>query len=252
MLFRLFTSFFILIYLLISPSLAQISNVKTGSYEIRKTPLAVLGEELAPTYAELIDVNEDIIWEMHVPENYDPNNPPGVMVYISPQNIVNEPSGWLNVTEKKNLIWIAARKSGNKEQVSKRISMAILALPLVQSIYSIDTNRIYVSGFSGGGRIASIVATNLPHIFKGALYNCGANFWDSASDEQLSHIQNNRFVFLTGSKDFNLSDTKRVYAKYKKAGAKNVKLMVISRMGHSNPKRGKFSQAIEYLDDLAS
>ena len=248
MIFRLMATFF----LLVTHSVAQTPNVSTGSYEITKTPLAILGEELAPTYANLIDVNEEVIWEIHVPENYDPNNPPGVMVYISPQNIVNEPNGWLEVTERRNLIWIAARKSGNKEQVSNRISMAMLALPLLQSTYNINTNRIYVSGFSGGGRIASLVATNLPHVFKGALYNCGANFWDTANDEQLLHIKNNRFVFLTGSDDFNLDDTKRVYAKYKKAGVKNIKLMVIPRMGHSNPKRAKFSQALEYLDDLAS
>lgn len=227
---------------------AQISALKTGSYEATATANALLGKELANKYSHLIDLDLDVTWEIDVPEDYDPKNPPGVMVYVSPQNIVNLPTGWLDVTEEKNLIFVAARMSGNNEPVSRRIVMALLALPLIQASYTINTERIFISGFSGGGRIASMVSTSFPHIFKGALYNCGANFWQDVDAQQMEDIQNNRFVFLTGTNDFNLVDTKKVYSKYKKAGVTNSKLMIIPRMGHSNPRRNKFAQAIDYLD----
>tara|TARA_R110002073_G_scaffold28167_6_gene89730 strand:+ start:1283 stop:2041 length:759 start_codon:yes stop_codon:yes gene_type:complete len=227
---------------------AQDTTLRTGPYETTGTAKDILGKELSSKYSHLIDLDLDITWEIDVPDDYDPKNPPGVMVYISPQNIVNLPTGWLDVTDEKNLIFIAARMSGNNEPVGSRIVMALLALPLVQSSYTINTDRIFISGFSGGGRVASMVSTSFPHIFKGALYSCGANFWQDVNIEQMENIQNNRFVFLTGTNDFNLNDTKKVYSKYKKAGATNSKLMVIPRMGHSNPKRTKFAQAIEYLD----
>jgi predicted peptidase len=116
--------------------------------------------------------------------------------------------------------------------------------------FRIAQQRIYVSGFSGGGRIASVVATNFPEVFKGAIYNCGVNFWDENTPESLKLIRNNRFVFITGSKDFNLRDTKRVFKKYEKAGVEQIKLMVIPHMSHSNPGRSDYAQAIAFLDNI--
>ena len=93
-----------------------------------------------------------------------------------------------------------------------------------------------------------MVATQYPQFFKGAIYNCGVNFWNDINEEQLNLIKNNRFVFLTGTDDFNLNDTKKVYAKYKKANVKNIDLMIIPRMGHTNPKKNRFAKAINFLD----
>lgn len=229
---------------------AQNSTFKTGEFVVAKTANEILGQEHAKNYTQFINPDLEITWEINIPANYDPAYPPGILVYISPQNKIKLPSGWIDVTEDKNLIFIAARKSGNKEPVSKRFAMALLALPLLQATYAINTDRIYISGFSGGGRVASMVSTSYPQIFKGALYNCGVNFWQDINSEQLETIKENRFVFLTGTNDFNLIDTKKVYSKYKKAGVINAKLMIVSNMGHSNPRRQKFSQAIEYLDAI--
>ena len=247
MIIRLLATLCIIFIVITSPVYAQ--DIKTGSYIMQSSANEILGDDLAASYASLIDLDLNITWEIDVPEDYDPANPPGIMVYISPQNIIKLPAGWLSVTREKNMIFIAARMSGNKEPVNQRIVMAILSLPLIQSSYKVDTDRIYVSGFSGGGRIASMVATNFPHIFNGALYNCGVNFWHQISPEQRELIKNNRYVFLTGSNDFNLQDTKKIYSKYKNADVKNIKLMVIARMSHSNPKRNKFSQALDFLDE---
>ena len=227
---------------------AQNNNVQTGSFTLNGSLNSILGEEAAKSFVELIDPNTQITWEIDVPEDYDPTTPPGVMVYVSPQNIINIPNGWLDVTRNRNLIFIGARESGNDILVKKRIVMSIMALPLIQALYNIDTNRIYISGFSGGGRIASMVSTKYPHIFDGALYNCGVNFWEDVNDDQLNLIKRHNYVFLTGTEDFNLQDTKNVYAKYKKAGVKNIKLIVIPRMKHANPNKSRFEKAIEYVD----
>lgn len=236
---------------LINPiiALSQDQGVKVGSFVIKSTSSALLGEETAASYSSFLGTVEEIEWELHVPKNYNPKSPPGVIVYVSPQNRINIPSGWTNVTEENNLIWIAARMSGNNINVSKRISFAVMALSLIQLDYQIDPTRIYITGFSGGGRIASIVATEYPNIFKGAIYNSGVNFWQQSDPELLELIKSHRYVFVTGSDDFNLKDTRQVYAKYKKAGAKNIELNVIRGMGHENPKRRRFARAIEFLDD---
>ncbi|MBT5072803.1 MAG: prolyl oligopeptidase family serine peptidase [Kordiimonadaceae bacterium] len=222
---------------------------KTGSFVSKSTSTALMGEEIAASYSAFLGADEEIEWEIHVPANYSPDNPPGILVYVSPQNRINVPTGWTNVTEENNLIWIAARMSGNEINVLKRISFAVMSLSLIDLNYQIDPARIFISGFSGGGRIASIVATEYPTIFKGAIYNSGVNFWQQSNPDLLELIKNHRYVFVTGTDDFNLRDTRQVYNKYKKAGAKNIKLTVIRGMGHENPKRSRFARAIEFLDE---
>lgn len=250
MTFKKLIVFFVLINSSIFIAHAQdsISGYKTGSYTITSTMAGILGEKDAQTYKDMMSSDEEITWEVHVPENYNPSNPPGIMVYVSPQNRINTPSGWMEIMEDNNLIWVAAQMSGNDIFSQKRIMMAVLSLPLIQEKYTVNTSRLYISGFSGGGRIASIVAANFPHLFSGAIYNCGVNFWNDVSPAELELIKKNRFVFITGTNDFNLQDTKSVYNKYKSANVKNIKLMVINRMGHENPKRPKFAQAISFLD----
>ena len=61
-------------------------------------------------------------------------------------------------------------------------------------------------------------------------------------------MMGNHYVFVTGTGDFNLSDTKKVYNAYKRAGIPNIKLMVIPRMSHENPRASHYDEAIEFLD----
>lgn len=244
--------FFRIVYFLFFSMLTMNTHaeeVTLGSYLHTSSVTNILGSQDATAFSEMMDINEDISWEIHVPESYNADEPPGILIYISPQNEINIPRGWLDTVEQNNLIWIAALKSGNKIIVSERIMKALLAPVILQSKYKINTNRIYITGFSGGGRVASIVASQYPHLIKGAIYNCGVNFWDNLDEEKTNLVLDNRFVFITGTKDFNLNDTKSVYGKYKDAGAQNIDLMIIKRMGHENPKKGKLDQAIKFLDD---
>lgn len=241
---RLLISILLMICFTVTNAFAQ----QKGQFEITSTSQEIFGNELSSLYKEVIEQNENISLEIQIPEKYNPDNPPGLMVYISPQNQINIPRGWLDLMETENLIWVAARESGNKTFTTKRILLTLAGLQYVQENYSINSNRVYISGLSGGGRIASMVATQYPQFFKGAIYNCGVNFWNDVSEEQLNLIRENRFVFLTGTDDFNLNDTKQVYSKYKKANVKNINLMIIPRMGHTNPKKNRFAKAINYLD----
>ncbi|MCC3860222.1 alpha/beta hydrolase family protein [Pseudemcibacter aquimaris] len=240
---------FLLCYIaLFSISVSQETEIKTGSYIINSTTTEIAGQNIATTNQAIIPHDEKLTWEITVPDNYSSENPPGILIYISPENEINIPRGWLDITKEKNLIWIAARNSGNDIYTMKRILLAMTGIQYVQDRYKLDLNRIYITGFSGGGRVASIMASQNPNIFKGAIYNCGVNFWNNVSDNNLDMIKENRYVFITGSEDFNLNDTRQVYSKYKKAGVSSVDLMVIPRMGHSNPRSSRLKRAIEFLD----
>jgi len=150
--------------------------------------------------------------------------------------------------DQQNLIWIAARHSGNSVAVIRRALYALVAPTLVGKHYRIDAERIYLSGLSGGGRVASMVATDYPQLFKGAIYNCGANFRDGTTPPLIELIKQNHYVFITGTKDFARKPVQQAHKKYLKAGVENSKLLVIRGMPHENPDRGDFEEAIQYLD----
>lgn len=225
------------------------SSVKTGEITISYTLKALLGEKAANAYAAIISPDEVVEWSVYVPRNYNPNKPTGVLVFIHPSDTGEMPTDWAQVLEQHNLIWIAARRSGNKINSRLRVTYAIVGPMIINRQYNVDPSRVYVSGFSGGGRIASLVATNYANIFKGAIFNSGVNFWGKEKPDLFKAMQNNRYIFITGTKDFNLRDTKSVYKKYLKSGISNIKLINILGMGHRNPNAKNFNKAIVFLDE---
>ncbi len=195
-----------------------------------------------------MDVGADIVWKMYVPETYDPSAPAGLMVYISPSQKGWIPRKWQSVIDSENLIWISANASGNDEIVAKRMLYAVLAPQIAASRYELDPDRVYLSGFSGGGKVSGMVAINFANIFRGAIYICGAEHWLDDPPKLISQVERNRYVFLTGSEDFNRDLTYRIYFKYQAAGLQNVELINVPRMGHKNPETRYFLKAIKYLD----
>jgi len=170
------------------------------------------------------------------------------MVYVSPSDSGRIPEGWKDVMDVNNMIWIAANRSGNRTRVARRVSYALFAPAVVARDYEINIARVFVSGFSGGGRVASMVAPEYPTVFKGAIFICGVNFWGNREPDQLGVVQANRYVFLTGREDFNRDETRSAYKSYKKAGAENVLLMDIGGMDHRNPSAKRLAEAIAFLD----
>jgi predicted esterase len=235
----------------ISLNAAESDSPRTGAFAITLTPEELLGEA-AQKVASLIPVDEPISWEVHVPEGYSAESPAGIVVYVSPSQSGTPPRGWSSVMDEHNLIWISANQSGNRVFVPLRMLKAILALNAIRQEYVLDETRVYVAGFSGGGKVASRVATNYADKFDGGFYICGVEFWDVDEPPHMKAIKSNRFVFLTGERDHALEPTKRVYRKYRSAGVPHIRLVVVRDMGHANPPRRDISRAIKFLDDGAS
>lgn len=219
-----------------------------GQFKIVSTVDDLVGAESSENFKNVVETDLQIEWNVYVPSSYDPEKPAGLMVYVSPSNSGQIPSQWKSVMGDQNLIWVSANNSGNKIDGSIRIVHAILAPWLVGRDYNIDAKRVYVSGLSGGGRVASIVAPEYAHIFKGAIYNCGVNFWGNETPKRIEQVKLNRFVFVTGSGDFNRSETKKAHKSYRKSGIENTLLMDIPKLGHANPGARRFAEAIDFLD----
>ena len=129
----------------------DVESPRTGYFKLQFTPEELLGETGVLGAEEILRSDDRLSWQLYVPEAYSADSPAGVMVYVSPQSKGGPPRRWSSVLDEKNLIWIGAINAGNRVAVGKRMFLAMLAPKVVAQFYDIDAERIYVSGFSGGG-----------------------------------------------------------------------------------------------------
>ena len=238
----------LLVALLVASLPAEAADIQTGSFSQSATVIDVAGAEWTASFAAYVDADQEITWSIVVPENYDPELPAGVLVYISPSNSGKLPRGWDSVLAEKNLIWISANKSGNRVDTRKRIAYSLLGPTFIARNYKLDSDRIYIAGLSGGGRVASIVAPAYASIFDGAIYICGVNSIPDQLAVSIESLQSSRFVFVTGEDDFNRAETKNVHREYQQSGLKNSHYLEFRRMGHENPNDDGIAEAISLLD----
>jgi len=206
---------------------------------------------------------EDVSYNISVPENYTPEEPFGLLIWISPGDGGGVPSLYRELLTKYKLIGIGAANSGNKHSTVYRAGYAVQAVELMKQRYSIDQDRVYVSGHSGGGRVTSYVMMLYPEVFSGGLPVCGANIMFDVTVENSGIMKGlsgfsksrlrrpaefGRYAFLTGEKDFNKKDTKLAYSTYAKLGFNYLTYVEEPGLGHKVVSAKTMSNAIEFVD----
>lgn len=204
-------------------------------------------------------------FDVIVPKKYRQGDPHGLFIWISPSNMPNIPAEWEDVLAEKKLIFVGAHNSGNNREVFARMRMAIDANDNLRDLYDIDPARVYVSGFSGGARVASMLGVTYADMFTGTIAFMGTNFYtDVVSTDKTEVFQmrylphheilelaktDGRFALVTGEKDFNLKNTSAVFeGGFKKEGFQAVKLFNIPGQAHQPPKAEWLQKALEFLD----
>ena len=214
--------------------------------KITSTLEQLYGAERAAKFSELLDPNAEISWQVYLPD-YAGDEPPGLLVYVSPTRSGAMDGRWAKVLDKHNLVYVGANRSGNKVPVTRRMVLATSSIMAVKRHIGINEDRIFVSGFSGGGRVASFLSNQYPAVFSGAIFICGVDFWNEDVISDMERVLNNRYVFVSGARDFNLSETRIVYNKYLKAGAKNSLLEIENGMSHELPNANTLDAALTFL-----
>lgn len=62
---------------------------------------------------------------------------------------------------------------------------------------------MYLAGFSGGSRVASLMAPLYPQAFVGNIFMGGASGWGRRPPAQLARMQSRGYAFVNGEQDFN-------------------------------------------------
>ena len=188
----------------------------------------------------------------------------GLLVWISPNDQSTIPSDWQTELSNHGLLFISALHSGNSRHPLDRFRLALDATCNMCRRYNVDRRRIYIGGFSGGARMASMLGVGYGDIFTGTLCVCGVNFYADlpvsggkyfpgtfVPDQSalLCAKRSDRFVLLTGENDENRENTKSAsMSGFKREGFRHVLYLEVPGMGHEMPGGKILSQALDYLD----
>ena len=203
-------------------------------------------------------------FDVLAPANYTPKEHWGLFIWISAGNTTALPKDWERILAEHRLIFMAARNSGNPRNIFARMRMAIDANANARLLWNIDGRRVYVAGFSGGARVASMLGVAFGEMFSGTACFMGANFYTDVTGEDrklytLNYIPDDqvlglskkycRYALVTSTKDMNRADTRAVIAAFKKEGFANAELFDIPGIGHQVPEALWLGKVLDYLDE---
>jgi hypothetical protein len=199
-----------------------------------------------------------------VPREYAHDRAWGLFVWVDAGDTPRIPEEWEKILSEHKLLAIAAYRSGNRRNTASRMQLAVDAAFNMRRRFNITPRRVYISGVSGGGRIASMVGVAYADVFSGTFPIVGANFYKPVPASGGRHYppsfapvssiladakKRNRFVLLTGSKDFNRENTKDVYRRgFKAEGFRHVLYLEVPDMGHAVPAGDWFAKGLDFLD----
>ena len=89
-------------------------GIRYGWFNEVHTAADLVDASALETLSDALDPDKKITWRVYVPATYDPDEPTGLMVYISPTRRGQMPSGWQPVFDEQNLIFMSPTNQGTE------------------------------------------------------------------------------------------------------------------------------------------
>jgi len=190
-------------------------------------------------------------------------DPPGLVVWITPSDGWAVPTELHNALDEKGLICIGALSSGNERFVNDRMQLALDAVGTALARWPIDTRRIYVTGMSGGAKMAVQLWAGWPELFAGSIPIVGMASHLSASagpgrvypalfsepkPGRLEPVRRDRLAAMTGPLDFNYDSMVKMIRGLEVEHFA-VRLFEYPDMGHVMPTPERFAEALSWIDE---
>jgi hypothetical protein len=186
-------------------------------------------------------------YQLYVPKNYRSNKDWPLVVFISPGD---RPMGW-NAWKKicsSGVLFCSPYGAGNSCPTGQRTRIVLDMLDDIRRNYRIDPDQTYLTGFSGGGRMACAIGLALPEWFGGIIPVCGTN--PLPAHTYLRHRATDRLSlsFVTGEKDFNRAENEvYMYPWFQELNIRS-KLWVVPGLGHDVPSASVMAEVYAWLE----
>lgn len=179
-------------------------------------------------------------------EPADPGLP--LVLFISAGD---QPAGWSqlqSVCQQRGIVFASPYGAGNNTSMPKRIRIVLDVLDDLRRKHRIDTDRTYLAGFSGGGRVACGITFALPELFGGVIPICAGG--DLREEPWLRHrvIDRLSVAMITGTGDFNRGEVERFRGPMLTDSGVRTKVTTVEKLGHDIPDAKTFADVIEWLD----
>jgi predicted esterase len=191
-------------------------------------------------------------FELFVPTRKDPKQTLPLVVFVSPGD---QPSGFKSFEapcKQLGMLFAGVYNAGNNVSPKKRVRMVLDVLDEVRRLYPTDPDRTYISGFSGGGRIAWAIASALPEHFGGVIPICAAGALRDETWLQQRCIDRLSVALLTGQTDFNRCEVERLHGIVLKEVGVRTRVWVQPNLGHGIPGEKTILEALRWLDEGAA
>ncbi len=190
-------------------------------------------------------------YQLYVPKNYAKNKPAGLVLFISPGDGPQGWKSWQKLCETEGVFFASPFGAGNSTPPAQRTRIILDVLDDIRRAYTIDPDQTYLTGFSGGGRMACAIGFALPEYFGAIIPVCGTNTISGTT--YLRHRAEERLsvAFITGEKDTNRKENEEVMFPWLKEIGVRSKLWVVPKMGHAIPSGEVMAEAHAWIaEDL--
>lgn len=221
----------------------------TGMFRLTRQASDIVEPDFAKALEQqkILKKNEELQWQVYVPETYTPDRPAGLFVYIDPDGQGRIPDSWQEVFDRHNVIWIGVRQTQRKISEQKRVWQAILGSRAIEKDYSIDMRRLYLGGYAD--TVPSVINTLLTaNEFSGAIYIRGSLFSPRFTPDHIQSLQRKYHVFMTGTDDERKGQIQADYEAYRNQGISNVKLIFDTQRLGATPQLEYMDEAFGFLD----
>ncbi|MEO0482215.1 MAG: PHB depolymerase family esterase [Planctomycetota bacterium] len=197
------------------------------------------------------------------PAGYDPAQPAGLVVWVDPTDRGPPPPVLHAVCDELNLVAIGAANNGNGRPFVDRMQLVLDVAATAQARFHIDPDRVYLVGFSGGGRISSMMIACFPDLFAGAVPIGGLNHsrpartadgktwpktYERPRGQRLAQLRTRRVAPITGPDDFNYEQM-LAYAKGWEQDRVPFLFFDVPGMGHTMPPPTVMAEALRWVDE---
>lgn len=200
---------------------------------------------------------------VRLPRGYHPRHPAGVLVWIDPTDQGSPPANYWDACDQLNLISVGVMNMGNDRPVFNRLQSAFDALATVCERYSVDHERLYVTGFSGGGRCTSRLWACFADVWNGAIavgaldvyeqtQGAGRTVFPAAFDKpktpMLALARTRRLAVVSGPGDFNY-DPIRSGMKVLEDDKFAVRFFDVPGLAHEIPGPERMNEIVAWIDE---
>lgn len=200
---------------------------------------------------------------VRIPRGYSPRRPTGLIVWVDAGDSGEPPGCMDRALDEGNLIAAGFARCGNTRAAANRYQLALDAVETVARRYHVDRSRVYISGISGGGRIASIMQACFPDVFAGAIPMAGLSCseplpagsgrvippaYTRPQGRVMDRLRTRRIAPITGARDFNQAEINAA-AQILRAQGVDVRVFDHVDMGHELPTPERFSEALAWVDE---